>query len=45
MGGNTDTKEHKDKNDCGQNNQKNRPVTSPIVPDGTPLDLSGCPKG
>lgn len=43
-GGNVDdSKTNPPKNDCGNNNQKNRPVTKPFTPGGTPLDL--CPEG
>ncbi|HAS42204.1 MAG TPA: hypothetical protein DCS93_17135 [Microscillaceae bacterium] len=39
MGGNENEKTNPPKNDCGNNNQKNGPITSPITPGGTPLDI------
>ncbi|EAY27240.1 hypothetical protein [Microscilla marina] len=41
-GGNAgNTKDDKDKNDCGNNNQKNGPITSPINPNGTEICIDG----
>jgi hypothetical protein len=44
IGGNVDdSKTNPTKNDCGNNNQKNGPITSPYDPGGTPLEI--CTEG